>query len=80
MGKIEKLILNMRNNPQNWRIDDVERIASYYGFTKRLASGSHVTFAHPLLTDILTIPAHKPIKPVYIKKLLQFIDEVKNES
>lgn len=70
----------MRNNPHNWRIDDIERIASYYGFEKRLASGSHVTFEHPLLTEILTIPAHKSIKPIYIKKLLKLIDEVKNES
>ncbi len=80
MGKLDKLIAKMRNNPLNWKINDVERVASYYGFSKRLASGSHVTFEHPLLVDILTIPAHKPIKPIYIKKLLKLIDEVKNEQ
>ena len=80
MGKIEKLLAKMRNNPQNWKMEDVDRIAGYYGFEKRLASGSHVTFKHPSLTTILTVPARKPIKPVYIKKLLKLIDEATNES
>ncbi len=80
MGKIDKLITKMRNNPRDWKIEDIELIASYYGFKKRLTSGSHVTFQHPLLVEILTIPAHKPIKPIYIKKLLKLIDEVKNEA
>lgn len=80
MGQLDKLIAKMRNNPLNWKRDDVERITNYYGFRKRLASGSHVTFEHPLLADILTIPAHKPIKPIYIKNLLKLIDEVKHEQ
>ena len=57
-----------------------KKMKSYYGFKKRLASGSHVTYQHPLLVNILTVPAHKPIKPIYIKKLLKLIDELKNES
>ena len=65
MGKIEKLLVKMRNNPQNWKIDDVDRIANHYGFEKRLASGSHITFKHPYLSTILTIRARKPIKPIY---------------
>ncbi len=44
MGKIDKLIAKMRNNPRDWRIEDIECMAIYYGFKKRLASGSHVTF------------------------------------
>lgn len=38
----------IRNNHLDWRIEDIERIASYYEFNSRLASGSHVTFQHPL--------------------------------
>jgi hypothetical protein len=29
---------------------------------------------HPSAREILTIPAHRPIKPVYIRKLVRYID------
>jgi hypothetical protein len=29
------------------------------------------------MTEILTIPAHRPIKPVYIKALVGFLDTVR---
>ncbi len=76
MSKIEKILEKMRNNPQDWRVEDVERIACHFGFAKRTTSGSHVTFSHQKLVHILTIPARRPIKPVYIKKLLKLIDEI----
>lgn len=34
-------------------------------------------FPHPLAPGILTIPSRRPIKPVYIRKLVQMIDAVR---
>jgi len=30
------------------------------------------------MEEILTIPSHRPIKPVYIRKLVQFIDALED--
>lgn len=76
MSKSDKLLVKMRNNPRDWHIQDIEKVAAYYGFEKRHHSGSHVTFSHAKLDQILTVPAHRPIKAVYVKKLLALIDEV----
>lgn len=76
MVKLEKLLNNMRNNPRDWSIRDIEKVANQHGFTKRHTSGSHATFSHPELVQILTVPVHKPIKAVYVKKLLKLIDEL----
>ncbi len=78
MSSIEKLLRQMRNNPRDWRMDDIERIANHYGLQCRKASGSHVTFTHSTLWEILTIPARKPIKPIYIKRLLKMIEELES--
>jgi transposase len=59
----------MRNNPRNWQIADLEAIAIRFGMAVRKGKGSHVTFSHAALAGILTVPAHRPIKPIYVKKI-----------
>jgi len=34
----------------------------------------------PAMADLLTVPFKRPIKPVYIRKLVAFIDEVKRHD
>jgi hypothetical protein len=36
--------------------------------------GSHYKISHPNQREILTIPSRRPIKPVYIRELVKFID------
>ena len=64
----------MRNNPQDWRIDDLKHIANRLGINYRQPGTSHVTFRLDN-GEKLTVPAHKPIKPVYVKQFLAWIDE-----
>jgi predicted RNA binding protein YcfA (HicA-like mRNA interferase family) len=69
----------MRRNPAgDWRIEDVEMVCDAYGFDcappKR---GSHHTISHPSRASILTVPSRRPIKPVYIKLLVSYIDAVR---
>ncbi len=70
----------MRNNPRNWQITDLETIAGHFGITIRRGKGSHISFTHPKWIDLLTVPAHRPIKPVYIKKFVSLIDALREEE
>ena len=72
----DKLMEKMRNNPRDdWRITDVEKLARRYGFSinRPRGGGSHVTLRHDS-GHKLTIPAHRPIKPGYIRRLVKMID------
>lgn len=72
MEKREKLLDRMRNNPRDWRIEDLKTLADHYGITDD-QSGSHVTFRSKDGRRA-TVPAHKPIKPVYISQFLSLIE------
>lgn len=80
MAKVDKLLRDMRNNPRDWRIDDVITVARRHGFEIRNPRGSHVIFCHPGLTEILSIPTRKPVKPVYIRKLVDMIDTTERDD
>lgn len=77
MTKADKILEKMRNNPRDWQIADIEAIANRLGITMRQGKGSHVSLTHPAWVNILTIPAHRPVKPIYIKKLILLIDALK---
>jgi predicted RNA binding protein YcfA (HicA-like mRNA interferase family) len=70
------LLERMRRNPAaDWRIEDVERVCREHGLLFRAGKGtSHCHAKHSDAREILTIPARRPIKPVYIRKLVRYID------
>ena len=71
----------MRANPRDWRIGDVERLCAAYGIDcTPPRKGSHYKVKHRTMPTILTIPAHRPIKPVYIRELVEFVDAVREVS
>lgn len=81
MTKSEKTFVKMKTNPRDWRIEQLETIANQYGVTVRKTGGSHVVFDHPDWIELLCVPAHRPIKPIYVKKFIALIEnlEVNNE-
>jgi hypothetical protein len=85
MGNWEKLLEGMRQNPRgDWKIDNIETICSaldHLGVScKPPRRGSHYTVRCISCADILTIPKHNPIKPVYVKKFISMIDSIINEG
>jgi hypothetical protein len=66
-----KLLQKMQNHPRDWRIEDLKRLAEYFAVDYD-QTGSHVTF-RSLDGRRSKVPAHKPIKPVYIPKFLELI-------
>ena len=79
MSKIDKLISKLRNNPKDTNIDVIRKVLDKYNLEYIWGKGDHLNVKHPSIDYILTIPAHKPIKPIYIIKLLKMIDEISGE-
>jgi hypothetical protein len=81
LGKpMADLLEAMRRNPQgNWNINDAEKVCAQNGVTctPPRGGGSHYKVSHKGMTYILTIPSKRPIKPVYIRALVAFIDIVR---
>lgn len=75
MGKVSKQLEKMRNNPRDWRIEELKALADRIGLDYRQPGSSHVTF-RAKSGKKLTVPAHKPIKPIYVKMFVELIDEL----
>lgn len=77
---MSKRLEQMRQNPQgDWTIRDIVALCGEFNIacnTSR-SGGSHYNVAHPAIAEILTIPFKRPIKPVYIRKLVAFVDAVR---
>lgn len=82
MGQGEKRLEKMRSSPRDgWTINDVRVVCEAFGVDlKAPSSGSHFKVTHESQGEILTIPSHRPIKAVYIRKLVAFIDAVKDRD
>ena len=81
MRTAEKRLLQIRGNPKgNWRIEDLEVVAASLGMKVRKSGGSHVVFSHPAATLRVTVPARRPIKPIYIRQFVDLIDEIRGAS
>jgi hypothetical protein len=35
-------------------------------------------FSHPAVPDIVTVPAHRPIKAIYVKQFVALIDRIQD--
>ena len=81
MARGAKLLAQMRANPRgDWRIEDVVGLCEAFGIACTAPrKGSHYKVKHASQRDILTIPAHRPIKAVYIRDVVEFVDQV-NEA
>ena len=77
---MSKRLEQMRRNPRgDWSIKDVKAVCDEAGILceRPRAGGSHYKVFHSAVRAILTVPFKRPIKAVYIRKLVAFIDEVK---
>ena len=78
MSKRSKRLDRIRQNPTNVSLDDLRRVLEDYGFVLERSEGSHFTFSVIIAnqTKLLVVPYRRPVKPIYVKKALQIIDEV----
>lgn len=80
MSKTDKQLEDMRNNPRDWRIETLISIAVKYGIVIRNHGGSHHVFSCAGVELAVTVPAHRPIKPIYIRQFVALIEQSKGEK
>ncbi len=73
MNASAKLLAAMRRSPLDWQIGDLQTVARQNGLDWRHQKSSHCVFVR---ADgrTLSVPAHRPIKQVYIRKFLELVD------
>ncbi len=77
MPRGEKLLERMRANPRDWRIEDVKTLCGAFDLDfDAPPGGSHYGVSDPTQERHVTVPFARPIKPVYIRRLVSFVDAV----
>jgi len=77
MSTATKLLAAMRLNPHDWTMANLLTVAKRYGMEIRSTGGSHHVFSHPSVNDMLSVPAHRPIKAIYIRRFVAVIDQIR---
>jgi hypothetical protein len=72
MANAGKILASMRKNAKNWRIEDLQTLAKHYDIAYRQNGTSHVFFTFD--PGYLPVPAHRPIKSVYVKQFVGLLD------
>jgi hypothetical protein len=78
--KQSKRLDAMRRNPRaDWTIEDVEAVCREHGVRCEPSQGGscHYKIFYSAMSSKLTVPFRRPINPVYIRQLVEFIDEVR---
>ena len=70
----------MRANPAgDWSVGDISRVCRSFGISFEAPTrGSHYKVSHSSQVAIVTIPYKRPIKPVYIRNFVRFVDCVRS--
>ena len=84
MAAADKALQKMRKRQLGWRIEKLQAVADANGVEWRRPGrgGSHAIFGAPGVREIVSVPAKRPIKPVYIRHFVALIDaarEVKKQ-
>ena len=72
MSKAQKLLAAMQSNQLDWQMAQVETVAKANGLTVHSPGGSHHIVRHANGKKI-SIPAHRPIKPIYIRQFVRLV-------
>lgn len=76
MSKKDKLLQKIRNNPTNVKFETLQSLLIHFGFLERVprSGSSHHTFTYEKY--IITIPKRKPVKSIYVKKVLSILEDL----
>jgi hypothetical protein len=73
-----KTLQKMRKTQMSWRIEELQAVAeeNFVEWRRPGRGGSHVIFSASGVREIVSVPAKRSIKPVYVKQFLALIDAV----
>ncbi|MCL2297885.1 MAG: hypothetical protein FWC38_05600 [Proteobacteria bacterium] len=72
MNTAAKLFAAMQANPKDWQIEQLQTVARQHGVVWRHQGTSHCYFKRADGVT-LSVPAHRPIKPVYVRQFVVLI-------
>jgi hypothetical protein len=72
MNTAAKLFEAMQANPRDWRIEQLQTVARQHGIEWRHQGTSHCYFRRAD-GGVLSVPAHRPIKPAYVRLFVEFV-------
>jgi len=80
--KFDKLYAEIVRNPKDVKFEELEKLIIRFGFERRKqrSGSSHFQYAHPDLTEILTIPFARPIKSIYVRQALDAIQKLEGSE
>lgn len=76
MSQIEKLLQKIENSPKNVSFETIKKLLENAGYECYNSGSSHFQFRKSGF-DTLTIPFKRPVKAVYVKKVVQILKEQK---
>ena len=77
-GLLERMRTNLR---ADWTIADIERVCRECGLTITAPRrGSHYKIRDPQGGPTLTVPARRPVKPIYVKMLIALADQIRRRK
>ena len=79
MGKRDKLLQDIRNNPRNIRFETIQKVLLSFGFTETTPGkgSSHYTYQRGIYR--ITVPKNNPVNQIYIKQAIKIIDQLEAE-
>jgi hypothetical protein len=77
MPRADKTLDEMRANPRDWRIGSLEASGRRAWRQRPQAERKHAVFEHPGVAEAVSVPARRPIKPVYVRRFVAFIEAVR---
>ena len=73
----DRTLDRMRGEPARLADWGLEAVAAVHGVNVRKPGGSHVVFEHPAVFGAVSVPARRPIEPVYVRRFVAFIEAVR---
>lgn len=80
MTTADKMLDRMKNNPLDWHIADLLAVAERNGMEVRNSGGSHHVISAEGIAESLCVPAHRPVKLVYVRRFTAMIDAIKEKT
>ncbi|EPB0292909.1 type II toxin-antitoxin system HicA family toxin [Campylobacter jejuni] len=72
MSKKDKIIKDLKNNPNNVRFETLKILLESEGY-ECLIKADHIINSRKEECDLITIPFKRPIKAIYVKMVLKAI-------
>jgi len=75
LGKLKKLLQKIKNNPREVRFDELDKILTRSGFTRRQPGSGSSHYIYTKGAARLVLPYHQPhIKTVYVERAIKILE------